>query len=190
MPRPIANGRAQRRAGDAPPPPPPRFADGIALVTDGAELRLASLRLETGRNTLLLQLSKLSSLTFWRRLVLETGSRAMPRTRPVKRLAAGELAELCRQLHDLLDRGRIQHSTAGPRRQWSLRGSQMGCGASATTSASLAGPHRHHGAGRGATATHRRPPGRDVWRLRLHQGGGRLDVLTLKYLSRRVKVRS
>ena len=38
-------------------------------------------------------------------LVLETGSRPMPRTRPVKRISAGELAELRRQLVDLLDRG-------------------------------------------------------------------------------------
>ena len=46
-------------------------------------------------------------------LVLETGSRPMPRTRPVKRISAGELAELRRQLVDLLHRGWIQHSTAG-----------------------------------------------------------------------------
>ena len=37
----------------------------------------------------------------------------MPRTRPLKRLSAGELAELRCQLRDLLDRGWIQHSTAG-----------------------------------------------------------------------------
>lgn len=37
----------------------------------------------------------------------------MPRSRPVKRLSEGELAELRRQLQDLLDRGWIQHSTAG-----------------------------------------------------------------------------
>jgi hypothetical protein len=36
----------------------------------------------------------------------------MPRTRPPKRLSEGELAELRRQLRDLLDRGWIQHSTA------------------------------------------------------------------------------
>jgi hypothetical protein len=37
----------------------------------------------------------------------------MPRSRPVKRLSEGELAELRTQLVDLLDRGWIQHSTAG-----------------------------------------------------------------------------
>ncbi len=38
-------------------------------------------------------------------LVLDTGDRPMPRTRPVKRLEEGELAELRRQILDLLDRG-------------------------------------------------------------------------------------
>ncbi len=38
-------------------------------------------------------------------LVLETGDRPMPRSRPVKRLSAGKLAELLRQLIDLLERG-------------------------------------------------------------------------------------
>ena len=47
------------------------------------------------------------------KLVLETGSRPMPRTRPIKCPSAGGLAELRRQLHDLLDRSWIQHSTAG-----------------------------------------------------------------------------
>ena len=37
----------------------------------------------------------------------------MPRSRPVKRLSDGELAELRAQPIDLLDRGWIQHSTAG-----------------------------------------------------------------------------
>ena len=50
-------------------------------------------------------------------LVLETGNRPMPRIRPIKRLSEldseGELAELRRQLTDLLARGWIQHSTAG-----------------------------------------------------------------------------
>ena len=46
-------------------------------------------------------------------LVLETGDAPMPRSRPVKRLSEGELAELRTQLVDLLDRGWIQHSTAG-----------------------------------------------------------------------------
>ena len=46
-------------------------------------------------------------------LELETGGAPMPRSRPVKRLSDGELAELRTQLIDLLDRGWIQHSTAG-----------------------------------------------------------------------------
>jgi hypothetical protein len=48
-------------------------------------------------------------------LELETpaGDARMPRSRPIKRLSDGELAELRAQLIDLLERGWIQHSTAG-----------------------------------------------------------------------------
>ena len=46
-------------------------------------------------------------------LELETGDARTPRSRPVKRLSDGELAELRAQFIDLLDRGGIQHSTAG-----------------------------------------------------------------------------
>ena len=46
-------------------------------------------------------------------LELETGGAPMPRSRPVKRLSDGELAEPRAQLIDLLGRGWIQHSTAG-----------------------------------------------------------------------------
>ena len=46
-------------------------------------------------------------------LELETGGAPMPRSRPVKRQSDGELAKLRVQLVDLLDRGWIQHSTAG-----------------------------------------------------------------------------
>ena len=46
-------------------------------------------------------------------LVIETGDAPMPRSRPVKRLSEGGLAELHTQLVDLLDRGWFQHSTAG-----------------------------------------------------------------------------
>jgi hypothetical protein len=46
-------------------------------------------------------------------LELETGDAPMPRSRPAKRLSGGELAELRAQLISLLDRGWIQHSTAG-----------------------------------------------------------------------------
>ena len=46
-------------------------------------------------------------------LELEPSDAPMPRSRPVKRLSDGELAELRAHLIDLLDRGWIQHSTAG-----------------------------------------------------------------------------
>jgi len=46
-------------------------------------------------------------------LVIETGDAPMPRSRPVKRLSEGERAGLRTQLVDLLDRGWMQHSTAG-----------------------------------------------------------------------------
>ena len=46
-------------------------------------------------------------------LELETGDSRMPCSRPVKRLSDAELAELRTQLINLLDRGLIQHLTAG-----------------------------------------------------------------------------
>ena len=46
-------------------------------------------------------------------LELETGDAPMPQSRLVKRLSDGELAELRTQLVDLLERGWVQHSTAG-----------------------------------------------------------------------------
>jgi hypothetical protein len=46
-------------------------------------------------------------------LELETGDAPMPLSRQVKRLSNGKLAELSAQLINLLDRGWIQHSTAG-----------------------------------------------------------------------------
>jgi hypothetical protein len=46
-------------------------------------------------------------------LELESGNAPMPRSRPVKRLSDGELAEICAQLINMFDRGWIQHSTAG-----------------------------------------------------------------------------
>ncbi len=58
-------------------------------------------------------------------LELETGDAPMPRSRPVKRLSEGGLAELRTQLVDLLDRGWIQHSTEqGTRRRWCSRASR------------------------------------------------------------------
>ena len=113
------------------PGPACRFADGREMLRDGTELHLASFRpAETE-----LHLTGTDDPAFTNlkveyadvlggaprgmppdrgmELVLETGSAPMPRSRPVKRLSEGELAELRTQLSDLLDRGWIQHSTAG-----------------------------------------------------------------------------
>ena len=46
-------------------------------------------------------------------LELKTSDARMQRSRLMKRLSDGELVELCAQLIDLLDRGWVQHSTAG-----------------------------------------------------------------------------
>ncbi len=46
-------------------------------------------------------------------LELETGDAPRQRSRPVKHMSAGELAELRAQRINLLDRGWIQHPTAG-----------------------------------------------------------------------------
>ena len=103
-------------------------------------------------------------------LVLETGSRPMPRTRPIKRLSAGERAELRRGLHDLLDRGWLQHSTAGhaasmtaarvltrkPDGSWRICCDCRGLNA-ITESRVEPLPHWHMDA--------RGPPRRDAWRL-------------------------
>ena len=123
--------RARRRAGLAPAPPLPRFLDGMELLTDGTELHLASLRFADASIALEGQdhpdfaalKAEFADVLAGPppglppdrgiELVLETGNRPMPRTRPIKRLSEGELAELRRQLTDLLARGWIQHSTAG-----------------------------------------------------------------------------
>jgi hypothetical protein len=123
--------RARRRAGLAPPPRIPRFVDGTELLDDGTVLHVASLWLANAS----LALEGMDHPAFAAlkaefadvlggpspgltpdrgiELVLETGDRPMPRTRPLKRLSEGELAELQRQLTDLLAHGLIQHSTAG-----------------------------------------------------------------------------
>ena len=74
-------------------------------------------------------------------LELETGDALMLRSRQVKRLLDGELAELRAQLVDLLEEGWIQHSTAGHAPRWSLHGIQMGLGASAKTTAASTRSH-------------------------------------------------
>jgi len=120
---------ALRRCG--PSPRLPSFKSGMERLLDGTELHLASLRFVD--TTLNLEGTDHPAFAVLKdefadvlggpprglppdrgiELVLETGSRPMPRTRPVKRISEGELAELRRQLVDLLDRGWIQPSTAG-----------------------------------------------------------------------------
>ena len=124
--------RPGRPAGPAPVPGGRAcFVDGLAQLADGTELHLASFRpadadlhLE-GHDDPAFDPLKLEFADVLNgpprglppdrgiELELETGDAAMPRSRPVKRLSEGELAELRKQLHDLLDNGWIQHSTAG-----------------------------------------------------------------------------
>ena len=126
--------RARRRHGGpsrAAPPLAGRFVGGVEVLRDGTELHLASFRLADAE----LRLEGSDDPAFaalkaeyadvlggappglpperGMELVIETGDAPMPRSRPVKRLSEGELAELRTQLVDLLDRGWIQHSTAG-----------------------------------------------------------------------------
>jgi hypothetical protein len=126
--------RARRRHGGPTRTPPlvaGRFVDGVEVLRDGTELHLASfclaeteLRLvgedDPAFATLKTEYADVlggapPGLPPERgmELVIETGDAPMPRSRPVKRLSEGELAELRAQLIDLLDRGWIQHSTAG-----------------------------------------------------------------------------
>ena len=108
-----------------------RFADGVEVLKDGTVLHLASfcladaeLRLEGADDPAFATLKVRYADVLGgapagmppdrgMELELETGGAPMPRSRPVKRLSDGELAELRAQLIDLLDRGWIQHSTAG-----------------------------------------------------------------------------
>jgi hypothetical protein len=112
-----------------------RFTTGTERLTGGTELHLASLRfVDTSFN---LQGADHPAFAALKsefadvlggpppglppdrgiELLLETGDRprAMPRTRPTKRLSEGELFELRQQLLDMLDPGWIhwQPSTAG-----------------------------------------------------------------------------
>ena len=126
--------RDRRRHGGPSRTAPPldgRFAGGVEVLRDGTELYLASFGLADAE----LRLEGVDDPSFaalkteyadvlggappglppdrGMELVIETGNAPMPRSRPVKRLSEGELAELRTQLVDLLDRGWIQHSTAG-----------------------------------------------------------------------------
>ena len=126
--------RARRRHGGPTRTPPlvaGRFVDGVEFLRDGTELYLAAFCLVEAE----LRLAGEDDPAFatlkteyadvlggappglpperGMELVIETGDAPMPRSRPVKRLSEGELVELRTQLVDLLDRGWIQHSTAG-----------------------------------------------------------------------------
>ena len=126
--------RERRRHGGPSRVPPPlagRFLGWMEVLPDGTELHLASFGLADAE----LRLDGADDPAFTAlkaeyadvlggappglppergmELVIETGDAPMPRSRPVKRLSEGELAELRTQLVDLLDRGWIQHSTAG-----------------------------------------------------------------------------
>ena len=126
--------RERRRHGGPSRVAPPldgRFVGGVEVLRDGTELHLASFCLADAE----LRLAGDDDPAFaalkveyadvlggappgmpperGMELVIETGDAPMPRSRPVKRLSEGELAELRTQLVDLLDRGWIQHSTAG-----------------------------------------------------------------------------
>ena len=124
--------RARRRPGrPTEPQGTGRFADGVEVLKDGTVLHLASfcladaeLRLEGTDDPAFAALKgKYADVLGGApagmppdrgmELELETGGTPMPRSRPVKRLSDGELTELRAQLIDLLDRGWIQHSTAG-----------------------------------------------------------------------------
>jgi len=124
--------RDRRRHGGPSRVPPPlggRFLGGMEVLRDGTELHLASfgladaeLRLEGADDPAFAALKAEYADVLGgappglppergMELVIETGDAPMPRSRPVKRLSEGELAELRAQLVDLLDRGWIQHSS-------------------------------------------------------------------------------
>ncbi len=125
--------RARRHPGRPPEPQcgVGRFADsdGVEVLKDGTELHLASFCLADAELRLVgaddpafaalkVQYADVlggapPGMPPDRGTELETGDARMPRSRPVKRLSDGELAGLRAQRIDLLDRGWIQHSTAG-----------------------------------------------------------------------------
>ncbi len=108
-----------------------RFVGGTEVLRDGTELHLASFGLADAELCLegadapafAALKAEYADVLFCppqglppdrgMELVIETGNALMPRSRLVKRLSEGDLAELRTQLVDLLDRGWIQHSTAG-----------------------------------------------------------------------------
>jgi hypothetical protein len=128
----VQAARVRRHPGR---PPAPRyvgrFADGMEVLKDGTELHLVSFCLADAE----LRLAGADDPAFaalkvkyanvlggappgmppdrGMELELETCGAQTPRSRLVKRLSDGELAELRTQLIDLLDRSWIQHSSAG-----------------------------------------------------------------------------
>ena len=99
------------------------FADGFEDLQDGTTLFHATLGLVDGELRLEGKLIARYQETLggppkglWPdrgiELVLESGDAPMPRSRPLKRLSAGELEELRAQVSQLLDYGWIRHSMA------------------------------------------------------------------------------
>ncbi len=150
--------RERRRYGGpsrAPPRLDGRFAEGVEVLRDGTELHLASFCLadvelclagdddDAAFAALKVEYADvLAGAQPWlppergMELVIETGDALMQRSRPVKRLSEGGLAELRTQLVDLLDHGWIQHSNSAKQNmlcRWCSCGSPMGRVASATT---------------------------------------------------------
>ncbi len=87
-------------------------------------------------------------------LVIEMGDAPMPRSCPVKRLSEGELAELCTQLVDLLDRGWILDRRALDRRARGVSGVRAEAGRDVADLLRLPGPQRHQPARGGAAPAH------------------------------------
>jgi hypothetical protein len=147
--------RARRRPGrPAELRPIDLFATGMEVLKDGTELHLASfcladaeLHLTGADDPALAALKARYSDVLGgaphgmpqdrsMELELETGDARMPRS-------DGELAELRAQLIDLLDRGWIQHSTAGHAAAVVFARRRTDRGASATTT----GSQHHHAPG-------------------------------------------
>ena len=102
-------------------------------------------------------------------LELETGDSWMPRSRPVKRLSDGELAELRTQLIDLLDRGWIALDR-GPSGGGGVR---TQAGRDVAHLLRLPGSQRHHATGGGTAPAHRCAACRHAGLVLLHEAGPR-----------------
>ena len=176
-----------RRHPDRPPDPRcgDHCADGMEVLKDGTELHLASFCLADAE----LRLAGTEDPPFaalkvkyadvlggappgvppdrGMELQLETGDARIPRSRPVKRLSDGELAELRAQLIDLLDRCWIQHSTAG--HAACVGGFRAQAGRVVVHLLRLPGPQRDHAPGGRAAPAHRRAARRHAGIPPFHQ---------------------